>query len=209
MREERFRARVTYLADAAYVVRPTEVELDAFWRYYLLLERWNAKINLTALSLGDLPDATINRLFIEPLTASQVVGDLKLDWMDLGSGGGSPAIPLKVVRPNLRLVMVEAKSRKAAFLAEVIRDVDLSDARVLCNRIEDLLPAYIERADLVTTRGVFIDETRSKTAVAFLRPGGAWLAFGGPEQIPGVAPRSVHNLPGVEGNVLRVFQRHQ
>ena len=67
--------------------------------YYRLLSRWNTKINLTALPLEDLTDHAVDRLLIEPLAAARFVPESPLTWFDLGSGGGSPALPLKLVRP--------------------------------------------------------------------------------------------------------------
>ena len=69
--------------------------LGQFEEYFRILRHWNQTINLTALPLAGFPDRTLNRLFIEPLQAAQLVGDAPLVWFDLGSGGGSPAIPLQ------------------------------------------------------------------------------------------------------------------
>src|ERR1700681_1711373 len=102
-------------------------EIDQLEAYYHLLSRWNRTINLTALSLEPLCDDTVDRLLIEPLAVAFHVPDSRAGWFDLGSGGGSPAIPLKIVRPLLGLTMVEARARKAAFLREVIRDLALPD----------------------------------------------------------------------------------
>ena len=76
------------------------VAADSLDAYYRLLARWNRTINLTALSLDPLADEALDRLFIEPLAAAPYIREA-LDvtplsvWFDLGSGGGSPAIPLK------------------------------------------------------------------------------------------------------------------
>jgi 16S rRNA (guanine527-N7)-methyltransferase len=109
-----FRERMREQAETAGLT------LDLTWvaqfeQYFRLLRHWNRTINLTALPFRGLPGKTLNRLFIEPLQAARFVDDAPLVWFDLGSGGGSPAIPLKIVRPLLPLTMVES-SRKAAFL---------------------------------------------------------------------------------------------
>jgi len=93
--------------------------------YYRLLAQWNVKINLTALPLQPPTDSTFDRLFIEPLLAAELVPDLPGIWFDLGSGGGSPALPLKLIRPSLSLTLVESKTRKAAFLREALRALKL------------------------------------------------------------------------------------
>ena len=78
--------------------------------FYALLSRWNQKINLT--SLAD-PDEAIDRLILEPLlAAARFVPAACSSMMDIGSGGGSPAIPMKLVSPRLALTMVEVKATK-------------------------------------------------------------------------------------------------
>jgi 16S rRNA (guanine527-N7)-methyltransferase len=71
--------------------------------FHALLSRWNQKINLT--SLAD-PDESIDRLILEPLLAARHVPVTATRLMDVGSGGGSPAIPLKLALPHLQLTMV-------------------------------------------------------------------------------------------------------
>jgi len=154
-------------------------QMGHFERYFRLLRRWNRTINLTALPLAGFPDRTLNRLFIEPLQAAPFVVDAPLHWFDLGSGGGSPAIPLKIVRPQLSLTMVEARSRKAAFLGEVVRSLAFTTTDVLSIRIEELprlTPAGY--ADLLTIRAVRIEKRVLRTAAALLRLGGQLLIFG-------------------------------
>ena len=90
--------------------------LEPLEAYFQLLTQWNAKINLTALPLDPPTDETFDRLLVEPLAASkQIPTHTPSVWFDLGSGGGSPAIPLKIARPALRLTMIESKERKSAF----------------------------------------------------------------------------------------------
>ena len=97
---------------------------DQLAAYYELLARWNRKINLT--SLENLDEA-IDRLLLEPLVASRYLPASANRLMDVGSGGGSPAIPFKLAVPRLRLTMVEAKARKSAFLREAVRHLSLAD----------------------------------------------------------------------------------
>ena len=149
-----FRERLREQAESAGLTLDL-TQMGHFEHYFRLLRHWNRTINLTALPLAGLPDRTLNRLFIEPLQAAQFVDDAPLLWFDLGSGGGSPAIPLKIVRPLLRLTMVESKSRKAAFLREVVRSLSLTTTDVLSIRIEELARSDAAgQADLLTIRAV-------------------------------------------------------
>jgi 16S rRNA (guanine527-N7)-methyltransferase len=159
-------------------------KLDVF---YSLLSRWNQKINLT--SLAD-PDEAVDRLILEPLAAARHVSPGASRMMDVGSGGGSPAIPLKLSVPQLDLTMVEVKARKSAFLREAIRHLELTDARVETARVEELLT----RADLheafnvITMRAVRVEGKSLHTLQAYLAPTGQILLFRGPSgpDAPGV-----------------------
>ena len=174
-----FRERLREQAESAGLSLDL-TQMGHFERYFRLLRHWNRTINLTALPLAGLPDRTLNRLFIEPLQAAQFVEDTPLLWFDLGSGGGSPAIPLKIVRPMLRLNMVESRSRKAAFLREVVRSLSLTTTEVLTIRIEELARATpaAGHGDLLTIRAVRIEEGLLRAATALLRLGGRLLLFG-------------------------------
>jgi len=150
--------------------------------YYQLLAKWNAKINLTAFQLtpeGD--DAAIDRLLIEPVVAARYIPENARTLLDAGSGGGSPAIPLKLASRNLALRMVEVKTRKAVFLREAVRALNLKDADVETSRFEELLPRaeLHEALDLVSIRAVRIELRTLNTLQAFLRPGGKLLLFRG------------------------------
>lgn len=173
-----FRERLREQAAAAGISLELK-QLRHFEHYFRLLRQWNRTINLTALPLAGFPERTLNRLFIEPLQAAQFVEAASLQWFDLGSGGGSPAIPLKIMRPQLRLTMVESKSRKAAFLGEVVRFLALTATDVVTIRIEELAGlAAGGKADLLTIRAVRIQKDLLTTAALLLRPGGRFFLFG-------------------------------
>ena len=116
--------------------------------------------------------------------------------MDVGSGGGSPAIPMKIAFPGLSLVMVESKTRKCAFLREAIRHLELSDTTVETARAEDLLarPELHEALDVVTVRAVRIEAKLLIRLQAFLRTGGRILLFRGQggDAPPPLAPPLVY-----------------
>jgi 16S rRNA (guanine(527)-N(7))-methyltransferase RsmG len=135
--------------------------IESFERYLGLLARWNRRINLTALPLRPATDETLDRLLIEPLVAASAIRSQFLgsqSWVDVGSGGGSPAIPIKVVNPGLSLTMVEAKQRKAAFLGEVVRALSLEHSTVVNERLEALPPRFDASANLVTLRAVAVTD---------------------------------------------------
>ena len=184
-------------------------EFDQLEQYYQLLSRWNRRINLTALSLPDFPAATLDRLLVEPLLAASSLEDLPVSWFDLGSGGGSPAIPLKVVRPAIRLTMVESSSKKAAFLREAIHAVGLPDALVLDARVEALVHRVrAGSVEIVTVRALKIDEELIAAVTHLLKIGGRLLLFASETEpaLPGFRIAEIRKLPG-EGDSLSVLER--
>jgi len=171
--------------------------------YLALLARWNQRMNLTALPLPEpIPDSTIDKLIVEPLMAADLVPDSFSTWIDLGSGGGSPAIPLRLAHRQGFLRLVESRERKAAFLREVIRSLELSHTRVESIRFEALT---LERpVDLLTIRAVRLDEPLSRLISSWLRPGGILMCFGGQFEDPASSPVDVNELP--DGSFLRTYR---
>jgi 16S rRNA (guanine527-N7)-methyltransferase len=151
---------------------------DRLWVYLDLLLRWNRKMNLTGFKESDV-DAAIDRLLIEPLVAVRHIPSGAAALIDVGSGNGSPAIPIKLAADSLALVMVESKARKCAFLREAIRALDLSGATVEHARFEELLarPDLHETQDAVTARALRLESRTLLGLQAFLRPGGRMLLF--------------------------------
>ena len=146
--------------------------------YFELLQRWNRTINLTALSDSD---EAIDRLLLEPLAAAAAL-PRHAAVADLGSGGGSPAIPIALATESSRLLMVESRSRKVAFLREAARELELN-ATVETVRFEELSsqPAYRAVFDVVSIRGVRADISAFTAASWLLRSRGAVALFRGPE----------------------------
>jgi len=118
--------------------------------YLRLLLTWNTKVNLTAIQD---PLEILYRHFCESMYAADAVPLQKGRLADIGSGAGFPGLPLKILRPQLDLHLVEANIKKATFLAEVIRELVLRDVRVLVGRYEDLVEE-IAPLDFVCTRAV-------------------------------------------------------
>jgi 16S rRNA (guanine527-N7)-methyltransferase len=161
--------------------------------YYRLLAVWNTKINLTGLRLSEFSPEALDRLLIEPLAAARHVPPSATRMLDVGSGGGSPAIPLALTVPRLQLLMVESKTRKSVFLREAIRTLELPAADVATARFEELLarPDLHEAHDLVTIRAVRIEARTLIVLQAFTRPGGLVFLFrtsGGADPSEAVTP---------------------
>ena len=157
--------------------------------YFRLLAHWNNRINLTSLQLEPPTEQAIDRLLIEPLLVAPLLKRNVAHWFDLGSGGGSPAVPLQIALGASRLIMVESRDRKAAFLREVIRDLPLRNSEVEVSRIESLAAESRNAgvADLVTVRAVRMDPSLIGWIQTLLGFGGQAVLFG--------ADTSISHLP--------------
>jgi len=177
--QREFRTRLTRRAKKAGLAVPAGLATH-LWSYFELLLRWNRKINLTAFDESS-PDQALDRLLIEPLQAARHVMGGGKRIIDIGSGGGSPAIPLKLALAGSTLVMVEPKARKSAFLREAVRVLGLTDTQVESARFEELLarPELHEVLDILTIRAVTVERKTLVGLQAFLRPGGRMLLFHG------------------------------
>jgi len=189
-------------------------QVDALERYYRLLAQWNARINLTALRLEPPDETSFDRLLIEPLAAARFVAPGSRKLLDIGSGSGSPAVPLLIALPSASLTMVESKTRKAVFLMEVVRALELS-ATVETARYEQLLsrPDLHEFVDLVTIRAVRVEPRSLLSLQAFIRPGGQLFWFrssSGPRPSdvpPPLTWTATHQLLGTAGTRLVVLSK--
>jgi 16S rRNA (guanine527-N7)-methyltransferase len=147
--------------------------------YFELLRKWNERVSLTSLPTAEVGEEAIDRLLLEPLLAAKYLPSPFCGVMDVGSGGGSPAIPMKVVCPGTSMLMVESKTRKAAFLREVVRRLGLDKTEVEAARFEELLarPEFHEAVDVVTVRAVRAERRTLMGLQAFLKPGGLLFLF--------------------------------
>ena len=157
--------------------------------YFQVLSHWNRKINLTSLSN---PDEAVDRLLLEPVAAASHL-PRGVALIDLGSGGGSPAVPLALATDAVRLVMVESRERKAAFLREVVRELGLP-ATVEGRRFEELpgVDGFADAFGLLSVRAVRLDSGLFATIEALLTRGGTAALFrslDAEDPPPGLSPR--------------------
>ncbi len=118
--------------------------------YLRLLLTWNDKLNLTAIRD---PVEILHRHFCESMYAAVSVPIERGRLADVGSGAGFPGLPLKIIRPELEVFLIESNVKKATFLAEVIRELALQNVRVIVSRYEDL-GEEIAPLDFVCARAV-------------------------------------------------------
>ena len=104
-------------------------------RYMGILQQWNEQLNLTAIRD---PLEILYRHFCESMYAAVAVPVEAGRLADIGSGAGFPGIPLKILRPEIQLFLVDSNVKKGTFLAEVVRDLELTDTQVLISRYHEL-----------------------------------------------------------------------
>ncbi len=180
--------------DAALILdrlRPFHHGLDAaqaqqISTYIDVLLRWNAKMNLTAIRD---PEHIVTRHFGESVFLARQLSDRHLlpagaSVFDIGSGAGFPGIPLKIACPQITLTLVEAHGRKAIFLREVLRALNVA-AEVKNVRAEVLATTLAASADIVTLRAVEKFEAVLPVAAQFVKPTGRLALLIGKQQVPG------------------------
>jgi 16S rRNA (guanine527-N7)-methyltransferase len=172
-----FQDRLTRRARRAGVALPSALSLK-LEVYYRLLAAWNEKMNLTGLDLAEQGPTAIDRLLVEPLVAAKHASPITR-MIDIGSGGGSPAIPLALALSAQRVLLVEAKTRKSVFLREALRALEMTEAEVVTSRFEQLLtkPELHEAHELLTLRAVRVEAAVLMNLQAFVRPGGELFLF--------------------------------
>src|SRR6201984_1625443 len=110
-------------------------QVEQIQQYTNILWTWNDKVNLTAIRD---PLEILYRHFCESMFGSTLLPVENCRLADVGSGGGFPGLPLKIIRPDLQIFLVESNVKKATFLAEAVRDLELMGVRVIVSRYEDL-----------------------------------------------------------------------
>lgn len=161
----------------SYGIKLTEKKKENFIKYKELLKKRNAEFNLTSIT-DDYN--VILKHFVDSVKYLELYGvDKKV--IDIGSGAGFPAIPLKIMRNDLDITLVEATGKKCNFLNEVIKELCLDGIKVVNARCEDLAKdsLYRESFDYGTARAVARLNTLSEYVLPFVKRGGKFFAYKG------------------------------
>ncbi len=180
---------------------------EALARYLSLLRERNHAVNLVSRASVD---RVVEGQVVPSFAALRLVGvGAATAVLDIGAGGGFPGIPLKIVRPSIRLDLVESIQKKAAFLVECVVALGLSDTEVHCCRIESPTDELKRRApfELALARAVGNETLVREAARPLLRRGGAlWVFSGEPEAgAPGAGTSIEWTSPG--GERITVLRR--
>jgi 16S rRNA (guanine527-N7)-methyltransferase len=149
----------------------SQQQLGQFLRYREELLDWNTRINLTAISD---PDEVLLKHFLDSLSLLMVYDVPNARLLDIGAGAGFPGLPLKIVRPQWQVLLLEATGKKVTFLQHIIEMLQLTDVEAVQGRAEELAHKAEYRAsfDVVTARAVASIPPLLEYAAPFCRVGG-------------------------------------
>jgi len=185
-------------------------QVKQFELYYQELIEWNKKINLTAIT--DYSSVQVKH-FLDSLTITMAlfeeeVESLDFNIIDIGTGAGFPGLPLKILFPQPRLVLIEPTTKKTAFLHHIIHRLELENIEVLNNRAEEAahLPLYREQFALALSRAVALLPTLVELTLPFCRIGGRFIAQkkGGIDQEINRAKEAIAALGGKLDRIKKI-----
>lgn len=154
----------------------SERQLQQFIDYYELLVETNKVMNLTAITeLNEI----ITKHFVDSLSLVKVVKISDQKILDIGTGAGFPGIPLKIVFPEIDLILLDSLKKRLNFLDEVITKLDLKKVKTLHGRAEDYGKNlnYRERFDICVSRAVAKLSTLSEYCLPYVRKEGCFISY--------------------------------
>ena len=157
----------------------TDEQVEKLTRYYELLIEWNEKMNLTALkepedvALKHFCDSILLLKYAEIPEGSSLI--------DVGTGAGFPSVPVKIVRPDIKLCLLDSLNKRLTFLTEVVNELNLADVKIVHSRAEDgaKKAELREKFDFATSRAVAQLNVLSEYCLPYVKVGGAFIAMKG------------------------------
>lgn len=159
----------------------TPAHAAAFSLYLSELLKWNAKVNLTAIT-G--PEEVAVKHFLDSISLLRLLPESPFLMADVGAGAGFPGLPLKIVRPDLDLTLIEPARKKAAFLKNMARILGLAGVSVVEEKVEDAAVELAGRFDVVLSRAFREPRLLLPLAAPLLKEGGSVVLSVGPETGP-------------------------
>lgn len=160
-------------------IKLDDKQIDKFYTYMNLLLEWNEKINLTAITK---PEEIILKHFIDSITISKYIKE-GATLVDVGTGAGFPGIPLKIIRNDIQMTLLDSLNKRINFLQEVIQTLELTKIEAIHARVEEFAKdkKYRERYDYATSRAVANLSTLSEYLIPLVRIGGKCICMKGSE----------------------------
>lgn len=176
----------------------TEGQINTFVTYLSELKKWNRAYNLTALKTDE--DIIIKH-FLDSLLYLKSIPSGPLKLADAGSGAGFPGIPLKIVRPEIEIALIEPSRKKTAFLRHITRLLRQTGTSVIEQRLEHLGKEYEKRFDVIVSRATFNINDFITIACPYIKDAGRLILNKGPrfsEELKEMEQARHDNLPSVE-----------
>ena len=160
-------------------IKLNDKQKEQFFKYMNMLIEWNEKINLTAIVE---PKEVILKHFVDSITLSKYIKEGSY-VADVGTGAGFPGIPLKILRDDIKIVLVDSLNKRINFLNEVISELNLEDIITIHSRAEEFgqNKEFREKFDVVTSRAVANLATLSEYLVPLAKVNGKCMCMKGPE----------------------------
>ncbi len=157
----------------------TQKQVDDFNRYYELLIEWNEKMNLTALTEEN--DVALKHFCDSVLLLNYADIPENSSLIDVGTGAGFPSVPLKIMRPDIKLCLLDSLNKRLVFLKEVVSELNLQNVEIVHSRAEDGAKntKLREKFDFATSRAVAQLNVLSEYCLPYVKIGGAFLAMKG------------------------------
>lgn len=155
-------------------------QINSLFIYLTELKKWNQKINLTAIR--EERDIVIKHVLDSLSYMKGFIPVSGLMLLDMGSGAGFPALPIKIVHPEIAVTLVESVKKKASFLRHIIRTLTLSETNVVDKRTDELAESFYSSYDVVTARAFADMNSAIMTGEPFLKTGGLMVLSRGPEE---------------------------
>ena len=155
----------------------SDSQLSQFARYSELLKVWNQKMNLTAITDDD--GISVKHFLDSILPLYHIDIPEGISVADIGTGAGFPGIPLKILRPDMKVTLVDSLNKRITFLETVVKELGLSNVTCIHGRAEELGKdnKYREKFDLVTSRAVANLRVLGEYCLPLVKQGGQFLAL--------------------------------
>jgi 16S rRNA (guanine527-N7)-methyltransferase len=158
----------------------TNEQINSVFIYLAELHKWNQKINLTAIR--DENDIIIKHVLDSLSYIHGFAPAPGLRLLDMGSGAGFPALPIKISVSEISITMVESIKKKVSFLRHIVRTLKLTECEILDSRTEDISGSLLSTYDVVTARAFADMRSAIAEGMPLLKPGGLMVLSRGPEE---------------------------
>ena len=184
-------------------VEITDSQKEKFEKYREILLFYNDKFNITTITQKE--DIYVKHFLDSVLCKDLFVDNSKV--IEIGSGGGFPSIPLKIVRDDLNFTLVESTGKKCIFLKEVVKELNLKNVEVLNGRAEDFGKdkKYRERFDHVTARAVARLNTLCEYCMPFVKVNGSFIALKGNAEEEIIKAQNAVNVLGGKYSFIKEY----